>query len=298
MAKGAFYGLLASAIWGGMYVVSDIVLRVIPPFSLLSVRLLLGILVLSWWVWRGQLVSGIPHKDVLRLVAVGVLGFGISVGAQFVGTDKSTAINGTLITSASPAFIVLFATLILREPLSLARLVAIALATVGVIVIVDPANIKFGSDTALGDLVLVVAAVTWGLYSVLVRLVSKSYDTMIVTWLAFVGGLLVTIPASAVELQSRSIGTIDFPIVLGILYLGVISTAGAMWWWNRAFALVPASTASLFFFGQPLVGALLSVVVLGQQMTTNLWIGTTLIIVGVLIALIGLPTRKPKPVTA
>jgi drug/metabolite transporter (DMT)-like permease len=292
MAKGAFYGLLASAIWGGMYVVSDVVLPVVPPFTLLTIRLLLGLLVLSWWVIRGKLLTNIPRNDLLRLIAVGVLGFGISVGAQFVGTDKSTAINGTLITSASPAFIVLFAVLILREPLNLARIVAITLATIGVIVIVDPANIQFGSDTAFGDLALVVAALTWGLYSVMVRVVSKSYDTMIVTWLAFLGGLLVTVPASVVELQSRPVGMIDLPIILGILYLGVISTAGAMWWWNRAFALVPASTASLFFFGQPLVGALLSVLLLGQQMTTNLWIGTTLVIVGVLIALVGLPSRK------
>ena len=46
-----------------------------------------------------------------------------------------------------------------------------------------------------------------------------------------------------------------------------------MWLWNRAFALVNASAASLYFFAQPLVGTLLSVVLLNQQMTPALWIG-------------------------
>ena len=42
-------GLLASAIWGSMYVVSKVVLEVIPPFTLLSLRLLLGFLFLFGW---------------------------------------------------------------------------------------------------------------------------------------------------------------------------------------------------------------------------------------------------------
>lgn len=294
MLRGACYGFLASAIWGGMYVVSDRILPVIPPFTLLTIRLLIGLLVLMPFIGGLTALKRIPARDVLRLIAVGIVGFGISVGAQFVGTDKSTAIHGTLITSASPAFILLFAALLLREPLTGSRIVAVVLATIGVVVIVDPASINFSSDSAVGDLILVVAAVTWGLYSVLVRAVSRNHDTMLVTWLAFIGGLIVTIPASALELQSRSVGTIDLPIVLGILYLGVISTAGAMWWWNRAFALVPASTASLFFFGQPFVGALLSVLLLGQQMTPLLWIGSIFIVVGVLVAFTGLPARRVR----
>lgn len=292
MAKAAFYGLLASSVWGGMYVVSDQVLPIVPPFTLLTLRLLLGLAVLLPFVWRSPTLRTLPRQDMTKLIAVGIVGFGVSVGAQFVGTDKSTAIHGTLITSASPAFILVFAALLLREQLGASRIIAVVLATIGVVIIVDPININLSSDTAVGDLVLVIAAITWGLYSVLVRLVSRDYDTLVVTWLAFVGGLLITVPASLLELPSRPVGTITLPVLLGILYLGIVSTAGAMWWWNRAFALVPASTASLFFFGQPLVGALLSVLLLGQPMTTALWTGSACILVGVLIAIVGLPTRK------
>jgi drug/metabolite transporter (DMT)-like permease len=58
-----------------------------------------------------------------------------------------------------------------------------------------------------------------------------------------------------------------------------------MWLWNRAFALVDASVASLFFFAQPLVGALLSVILLGQQMTAPVWVGSASIVLGVLLSL-------------
>jgi drug/metabolite transporter (DMT)-like permease len=292
MLRGALYGILAASIWGGMYVVSDVVLKIIPPFTLLTIRLVLGLLVLSYWIWSANILKGVQWRDAIKLMAVGVVGFGMSVGAQFVGTDKSSAINGTLITSASPAFILVFGTIILREHLSFQRVFAVILATIGVIIIIDPANANFNSDTFFGDVVLLVAALTWGLYSVLVRLVSGNYDTMLVTWFAFIGGLLITVPASLLELPTRPIGIIDFPVILGVLYLGVVSTAGAMWWWNRAFALVPAGIASLFFFAQPLVGTILSVVFLGQQMTIALWMGSVLIVAGVLVAIVQPKSKK------
>jgi len=94
------------------------------------------------------------------------------------------------------------------------------------------------------------------------------------------------------ELQSRPIGAVDGGTILGILYLGVISTAAAMWMWNRAFALVDASIASLFFFAQPLVGTLLGVALLGQAMTEGLWIGSALIILGVLVSMASARERE------
>jgi len=284
--RGVIFGLLAAAIWGGMYVVSDVVLKIIPPFTLLTTRLLLGILVLGVMLYIQRTRLQQPTKSqILQLIGIGILGFGISVGAQFVGTDESTAINGSLVTSASPAFILVFAAILLREKLTLQRITAIVLATLGVIIIIDPSKADFSSETFRGNVALAIAAVTWGLYSILIRRVSAKMDTLVVTFVAFIGGLILTIPASAIELQTRPIGTIDIGVILGILYLGIISTAGAMWLWNRAFALVDASIASLTFFAQPLVGTVLSVILLHQQILPPLIIGGSLIILGVLLSI-------------
>jgi drug/metabolite transporter (DMT)-like permease len=284
--RGAVYGLGAAAIWGGMYVVSDAVLPVIPPFTLLTLRLVISITILAVIVLAVQRRTLPPLRDLLPTLAVGLLGFGVSVGAQFVGTDRSTAVNGALITSASPAFILLFAAVLLRERMTRARIGAVALATVGVLVIIDPAEADFSSATFFGDMMLLVAAITWGLYSVLVRRLSRRVDTLLFSFLAPAGGLLLTLPASAAELPSRPVGEITPAVILGVLYLGVISTALAMWMWNRAFALVDASTASLFFFAQPLVGALLGWLVLGQELRANILIGGALIALGLLLALL------------
>ncbi len=293
MLKGAFYGLTAAATWGGLYVVSDIVLETIPPFTLLTIRLVIALLLLGGIARFNSKLVYPNRRGALALLGVGFIGFGISVGAQFVGTDKSTAFNGALITSAAPAFILLFAALILREKLTVQRIAAVILATIGVIVIIDPANVNFSSDTFVGDIALAFAALTWGLYSVLVRRVSGQYDTLVVSLYAMLGGLILTVPAAVQELSVRPIGTLDVPILLGVLYLSVIAMALAMWMWNRAFALVEASIASLFFFAQPLVGGLLSVLVRGQAFTPNLQLGSILIIGGVLLTIVT-PRASPE----
>jgi len=286
LIRGVIYGLLAAAIWGGMYVVSDVVLKTIPPFTLLTIRLLLGILVLGSMVYVQRARFRRPSRtQIVQLIGIGILGFGVSVGAQFVGTDQSSAINGSLVTSASPAFILVFAALLLHEKLTIQRITAVVLATIGVLVIIDPGKADFSSATFHGNVALAIAAITWGLYSILIRRVSTKIDTLVVTLIAFIGGLLLTVPASFIELQTRPIGTIDSGTILGVLYLGIISTAGAMWLWNRAFALVDASAASLTFFAQPLVGTVLSVILLKQQILLPLVIGGILIILGVLLSI-------------
>lgn len=296
--RGAVFGLTAAAIWGGMYVVTDVVLVTIPPFTLLTIRLVMGALVLAFIVWRRPDRSLPSRREVMRLLSVGFVGFGVSIGLQFVGTDKSTAVNGALITSASPAFILLFAVLILKERLTLRHIGAVALATAGVVIIVNPGKATFGSVTFVGDIALGFAALTWGLYSVLVRLVSAQHDTLVVTLLAFTGGLFLAVPASALELGARPVGAITGGIIAGVLYLGIISTAVAMWMWNRAFALVDASIAALFFFAQPLVGALLGVLLLHQRMTANLWLGGGLIAVGVVLSVMrSTPQRERRAET-
>lgn len=292
--RGAIYGITAAVIWGGMYVVSDVTLVVIPPFTLLTLRIGLALLVL-YPLDRARAHAAPAKRTKATLLGVGAVGLGLSLGAQFVGTDLSTAMNGALVTSASPAFVVLFAMLLLREKLTLLRLLSIVLASAGVLAILNPTAGDFGSDTFVGDIFLAISALAWGLYSVLVRRVTMNHSlpTLTVTVYALLGGLLLSIPASALELSQRPIGEINAGVVFGVLYLGLASTAFALLLWNRAFALVPATLASLFFFAQPLSGAILATLLLGQEMTLALWIGGALIAAALLLSLFQVPQDAP-----
>ncbi|HSM70483.1 MAG TPA: DMT family transporter, partial [Anaerolineales bacterium] len=94
---GLISGLIAASIWGGMYVVSKVVLDVIPPFMLLSLRLILGAAMLGGFVLF-QRKSKLKKQQFRASFLVGFVGYGVSLAFQFIGTKLSTASNGALVT--------------------------------------------------------------------------------------------------------------------------------------------------------------------------------------------------------
>ena len=286
---GILCGLGAASIWGGMYVVSKVVLEIIPPFSLVTLRLLLGALTLFIvLVMRGS--PRIPRRQFWQVTGVGFVGYGISLSLQFLGTKLSTAANGSLVTSATPAFVLIFAWLLLREQITAGRLAALGLSTLGVFAVIDPRTAQLNPDLFLGNLLLLGAGITWALYSVLVRKATQALDVLPFSLIAFLGGLPVAAPAGAWELATVGVGEISPGVLGGVLFLGVISTALAMVLWNTAFAFVDASLASLTFFAQPLVGTLLGWLFLGERITPLFLIGGALIAAGLVIS-----SREPAP---
>ncbi|RPI94913.1 MAG: EamA family transporter [Chloroflexi bacterium] len=280
---GILCGLGAASIWGGMYVVSKVVLEIIPPFLLVALRLILGALTLALVL----LIRGfpkIPRKQLWQVLGVGLVGYGISLSLQFLGTKLSTAANGSLVTSATPAFVLLFAWILLKEKITPLRLVALFLATLGVVAVIDPRSAQLDPDLFLGNVFLIGAAVTWALYSVLVRMATQNLDVIPFSLIAFLGGLPIVLPAGAWELETLGVGEIGLGVVGGVLFLGIISTALAMVLWNNAFALVDANLASLTFFAQPVVGTLLGWLFLGEQIMPLFLLGGLLIGLGLVIS--------------
>jgi drug/metabolite transporter (DMT)-like permease len=266
-----------------MYVVSKVVLEIIPPFALVSLRLILGAITLAIAVaLRG--VPNLSRQQFLQVLGVGFIGYGISLSLQFLGTKLSTAANGSLVTSATPAFVVLFAWMLLKEKITARRLVALCLATLGVVAVIDPRSAQLNPELFLGNLLLLGAALTWALYSVLVRKVTQNLAVLLFSLIAFLGGLPVCIPAGLWELRTLGVGEISIGMIGGILFLGIISTALAMVLWNSAFAFVDASLASLTFFAQPIVGTLLGWLFLKERITPLFLFGGLLIGIGLVIS--------------
>lgn len=285
---GLIAGLAAASIWGGMYVVSKVVLEVIPPFSLLTLRLILGALALGVVIYlrsrKTDQKTIITKEFFWTSFLVGFVGYGVSLGFQFVGTKLSTASNGALVTSATPAFVLLFAPFLLGERVTPRRLIALIISTLGVLAVIDPRNAELSPSLFWGNMSLLAAALTWALYSVLVRKVSKSTDLLTSSAIMFLGGMPSSIAFGIWEVNRQGIGGITPGIIGGILFLGIISTAIAMFLWNYAFAELPAAVASLTFFAQPVVGTLLGWFFLAEKITPLFLAGGGLIGIGILIA--------------
>ncbi len=281
---GSLYLILASSIWGGMYVVVKVVVAVIPPLELVWMRYMVAILallligLLTKQKWR------IEKRYILLIIAIGIIGNTISIVAQETGTMLSTAQMGAIITSSTPAFIVIFARLILKERLTIKKAISVCLATVGVVLIVGIGNMSVSNT--LGGVSLVIAALTWALMSVLVKRVPSDYSQIVVTTYATLVALVLLTPFVLPRLSAINFSELTHPTIWGgLLYLGVISTAGGFLLWNRGLQMLNASSGGIYFFFQPVVGTLLGWLLLGERIGIMFWIGSFLILIGVLFVI-------------
>ena len=285
---GLIAGLTAASIWGGMYVVSKVVLEVIPPFTLLLIRLIMGALGLGIVIYfrnrKASTSTPITKEIFWKSFLVGFVGYGISLGFQFVGTKLSTASNGSLVTSATPAFVLIFAPFLLGEKPTTRRIIALVLSTLGVLAVIDPRTAELSPSLFWGNMSLLAAALTWALYSVLVRKVSQTQDLLTSSTIMLLGGIPSSLAFTIWEINTQGVGEITMGIIGGLLFLGIISTAIAMFLWNYAFAELPAAVASLTFFAQPVVGTLLGWFFLSEQITSLFILGGVLIGIGIIIA--------------
>lgn len=282
---GSLYLILASSIWGGMYVVVKVVVSVIPPLELVWMRYLVAIVALliigliTRQKWR------IEKRYFLIIIAIGIIGNTISIVAQETGTMLSTAQMGAIITSATPAFMVVFARLILKERLTLKKGISVILATIGVLLIVGIGDVNMSST--LGGIALFIAALTWALMSVLIKRLPADYSQIVVTTYSILVALIVLTPFVLPRLHEMNITQLADPTIWGgLLYLGIVSTACGFLLWNRGLQMLNASSGGIFFFFQPLVGTLLGWLILGETIGVTFWIGTILILTGVLFVII------------
>jgi drug/metabolite transporter (DMT)-like permease len=280
---------IAAGCWGGTYVASKYALDYVGPFTLVLARYALASLIFV----PLMLVRG-PDPRIrgnLRLILItSSIGLGLSSWAQFFGTALSTAHAGALLTSSAPAFMVIFAAMVLGERVTSQKVVALVVASIGVITVIGPGDIGAGSGAAFGDVLLVIAGITWALYSVLIRKLTLRIANVTVTAYVTVIGATLGVPFGVPDLVRT--GVPNLAVWLSILYIGFVSTALAYYLWNKGLEFMEAGNASIFFFAQPLTGTFFSWLLLGEKLNTGFFIGGVLILAGVMISSLRLTSRE------
>lgn len=281
---GALFLTIASSIWGGMYVVVKIIVDIVPPIELVFLRYVIAVIAL--------LIIGIYIKQSFRIqkrdwgiiFLVGLIGNTISIVTQEAGTMWSNAQMGAIITATTPAFMIIFAKLLLQEQLTFRKATAVAFATVGVLYIVGIGSVD--PSFKLGGISLTIAALTWALQSVLIKKIPLHYSQIVINTYTATIAVVLLAPIAVPRIITMPHDVWASPTVwICLLYLGIVSTALGFLLWNKGLQLMPAGSGSLFFFFQPVVGAFLGGLLLGEQLGLSFWIGTVFIFIGIVLAL-------------
>ena len=127
----------------------------------------------------------IPRKQFLQVLGVGFVGYGISLSLQFLGHQvihRREWLTGHL---CHPGLCAVFASLLLRERITPLRLTALALATLGVIAVIDPRSAQLNPESVPGEPPLLGAADHLGALLRLVRKTTQNLDVLPFSLIAF-----------------------------------------------------------------------------------------------------------------
>jgi drug/metabolite transporter (DMT)-like permease len=281
--------LLANALYATSYVASRLVLETVPPATLAFIRLAVGALILLV-ACRGRLTfrpaATVSAADRWRIAGMGVIGFAAAFALSHWGIVRSTASNAALLIVVEPIAVMLLSPVLLGEKLSRREAGAAALALVGTLVVVVNGIPGWSGQLVphwQGDALLIAAGLAYGAYSLLGRDVLLRHDALRVTTQSILWGVVATAPLAAFELSAHPLSHWSVWALVGVAYLSIVITALGYLVWNWALARIPAPRAAIFLSVQPVMGALLGVVLLGETVSVFTAAGGALIVTGLLL---------------
>lgn len=282
-SKAYFYLIITMSAWGSLYVVSKFVMDSVPPLTVLLSRYLVAVIPLLLLL-KKQKPQKIEKKDYKYIAFIGVFGYSFSIAAQFLGTNLLNAGLASLLNSTSPIFMIIFAMLVLKEKVTITKIISIITAIIGVYIILGGGDL---GGSFWGILFSIVSVLSWSLMSVIVRKVTLKYEPLTVTTYAVLIALVCTIPLSAYELSTTTTEVVLKPsVILGLVYIGLVCTAFTNILWNKSLSMIDAGSCALFYPLQPMISVLFGCLFLGESINSCFVVGAVFILGGILFSVI------------
>lgn len=277
-SAGSFAAMLLLAVlWGLSIPITKLGLLTLPPLTLTALRFAIALpLMFIFVVGRQRL----PRRALSRVAALGILGIGIGQVAQTFGVVGTSASAATIISATIPLFVVLFAAMRLRQPVSAVQALGLAAAFIGIALVASDRGEAAAAQTSLAGAALVLlSALTIAFYYVWSVELCDQYGTAAVAaWSTFFGfvGLL---PWAAWEMWQEPFQVTAVGIGTA-LYLGVVVTVAGLFLWLHLLRTVPARIAAAVQYLQPIVGVAAASMMFGDHLGLLFALGVVLVLGG------------------
>ncbi len=289
MAKdGTIYLLmvLVAFIWGGTFNAAGFALTGLHPSSVALIRFAIATVVLLIVGRREIFSTAIKAKDWLDFFLLGLTGIFFYNVFFMYAMKYTSAINGSLITATNPIVTAILAARLLKEKFTARLAGGTLLSFIGVMLVISGGS--WQTLTALqfnaGDILTLLSVLSWSAYSLLIKRISSRFSPMITTFYGFLTGTLLLLPCG---LCSRP-GPAAFlnagaPAITAVLYLSLIGSVLAFFWWNRGVSILGAGRSAIFLNLIP-VGTIIISLLFREPITFFQAAGCLLVISAVMLA--------------
>lgn len=276
--------IICILIWGTTFISTKYLLNAYTPVEILFIRFLLGLSAL-YAVCPRRFLRATPRQELFMALA-GLFGVTWYYLFENIALTHTTASNVGVIVSAAPFFTVLLSHLLKQgDKITPAFFIGFFFAIFG-IALITFTDISQLHLNPVGDLLAILAAVFWAVYSIVMKHVNASgHSVLLITRRIFLYGLLFMIPLLFFLPFSPDLRALKEPVYLvNFLYLGIGACAACFALWNYALKVLGTMTASVYIYAVPVITIFASSLLLQEVMTPAAIAGSILTLAGLIIS--------------
>ena len=272
------------AVWGTTFVNTKILYNSgLTPSEIFFLRFLIAYVAI-WFISPRKLFANSWRDEGLMLL-LGITGGSLFFVAENSAVGLTYVNNVSFITSTSPLITVILGIVFVKSIKATWTLITgslIALLGVGIVI--------FNGSFILhlnpwGDLLALLTAVCWAVYSLLMKAVSSKYSAVFITRKIFFYGLVTVLPMFLIDPWTATFSMLMTPkVVLNLLFLGLIASFLCFALWTVVIARLGVMTASNYQYLNPITTVVASAIWLSEPMTAIAYIGSALILIGVIVS--------------
>ena len=283
--------------WATNNIVIKVTLDVVPPLAFVVIRFLIVIALVWAWIALRRIPAGVAVRDLPMMILTGVSGFGLYNVLFTVGMERTTAFSLALFVALTPVFTLILAQFLGIERPTRGQWLAVAVAAIGVLVFVgDKVRAEGFSGGTLGDLLGLLASMSFAVYSLAARPLTSRYGASVTTAWAVSFGLAAIAPWGVPAALAQSWGDLSAEVWAALFYAAVVSMLIGYSLWNWAIMRGGVARTVPFLFLVPIVTAVLSALLLGETFTPLKLAGAAMVLAGTTsVRLLGGPAT-PRPV--
>jgi len=285
--SGYLFAIGATAIWSGNFIVARGLTDSIQPISLAFWRWVVAVMVFLPFALKPLIVQWeIFRKNIFYLSVTSLLGITLFNTLIYFAGHTTTAVNLSLISITFPIFIVILSRIFFHESITLKMGLGILLVAAGVVFLITKGDIASLSrlSFAIGDLWMLLAAVAFAVYSILLKCKPERLSIWAFQLGTFMLGLLFLFPFFLWETLTSPPAGFDTKTLFSVLYIGIFASLAAFVLWNKAIDTVGPSKAGMIYYTLPLFSGVLAYLFLQEGASINHFYSAVLIVSGIITA--------------
>ena len=278
--------ILIAIIWALNFSVVKVSLQEIDSLSFNALRYILAAGLLAYTARARGYSLKIDREDFWPLVGIALVGNVLYQLFFIIGVDYTYSANAAVILGTIPVWVALLSHLFTDEKLTRYKSIGIGLAFTGIVLIVtgSKAGISIASKTFIGDVIILCAAISWGVYTILAKRFLKKYPSTQFTGVMSIVGMVFLLIIGLPNLLHVNWTGISLKGWGGIFYSGLLSIGLAYLIWNNSVSKIGAVRTAAYQNLVPVLGLVFGVVLLQEALTIQQYSGSALVIVGIIFS--------------